>query len=68
MRPDLLVFISTTNLFQPKFLSREEREALALKKREEEVARQKEQQKQLLERRKQFIQEGKKSGQQSSIF
>lgn len=47
---------------QPKFLTRAEREALALKKREEQVAKQREAQKALLEKRKAFIQDAKRTG------
>lgn len=46
---------------KPRFLSRAEREAIALKKREEEVARQRELQKEILEKRKAFIQDGKRA-------
>lgn len=50
------------NYLQPKFLTRVEREALALKKREEQVAKQREAQKALLEKRKAFIQDAKRTG------
>lgn len=50
------------NYLQPKFLTRVEREALALKKREEQVAKQREVQKALLEKRKAFIQDAKRTG------
>uniref|UniRef100_A0A915Q207 Probable ATP-dependent RNA helicase DDX23 n=1 Tax=Setaria digitata TaxID=48799 RepID=A0A915Q207_9BILA len=46
---------------EPKFLTRAEREALALKKREEEVAKQREIQKAILEKRKAFIQDAKRT-------
>ncbi|VDK63522.1 unnamed protein product [Onchocerca ochengi] len=46
---------------KPKFLTRVEREALALKKREEQVAKQREAQKALLEKRKAFIQDAKRT-------
>uniref|UniRef100_A0A183DHL9 Troponin T n=1 Tax=Gongylonema pulchrum TaxID=637853 RepID=A0A183DHL9_9BILA len=48
-------------------LTRAEREAIALKKREEEVAKQREEQKALLERRKAFIQDGKRIGSKSAL-
>lgn len=48
--------------FKPRFLTRQEREALALKKREEEVARQRETQRDLIEKRKAFLQNAKKHG------
>ncbi|GMR41155.1 hypothetical protein PMAYCL1PPCAC_11350 [Pristionchus mayeri] len=48
---------------KPKFLSKEERAAIALAKRAEEVAKQKEEQKKLDESRKNFIEGSKDNGQ-----
>lgn len=57
-----VVLLSTVNLllFQPKFLSRAEREKLAIQKREAEVARQQEERKKLEEARKKFDEEAEK--------
>jgi ATP-dependent RNA helicase DDX23/PRP28 len=47
-------------MFQPKFLSRAEREKLAIQRREAEVARQQAERKQLEESRKKFEKEAEK--------
>ncbi|CAJ0578326.1 unnamed protein product, partial [Mesorhabditis spiculigera] len=46
---------------KPKFLSKEERAALAIKRREEEVAKQKAAQKEIEDNRKRFMEEAKKN-------
>lgn len=62
-----LCMLNGKQSFQPKFLTREERAALALQRRAEQVERMREHQRRVEENRKHFEAEAKRAGEDSVV-